>query len=252
MKTVTVIIDFDNYFGADISMQTSEKLEYAFSEFINLCEAHYKDVANIQFRLYGGWHQGIALTKQASVLQQLLANVNVFPKIQGKKIIQGSIQMVSEILGIPDFTWGYTYKESNGMKAMRINPECDDSICSANKTTCPKYVLSNFTKTKERKCQIESCVNTHKTVFKGVEQKMVDTIIACDILSVIEDHNFRGLIVISDDQDIFPSIALANEKRKISHNRRPDEIILGIQNDQIFDFITEFLSPFKIQTILLV
>ncbi|MBI3512167.1 MAG: hypothetical protein HY064_16025 [Bacteroidetes bacterium] len=250
MKTVTVIIDFDNYFGTDISVQTSEKLEYAFSEFINLCEVQYKDVANIQLRLYGGWHQGNTLTKQASVLQQLLANVNIFPKVQGKKIIQGSVEMVSEILGIPDYNWGYTYKESDGMKAMRVNPECDDSICNANKSICPKYVLSNFTKNKEKKCPIGNCVNIHKTVFKGVEQKMVDTIIACDILSVIEDNNFRGLIVISDDQDLFPSIALANEKRKYYPNRRNDEIILGIQNDQIFDFITEFLSPFKIQTIL--
>lgn len=249
MKTVTIIIDFDNFFGTDINRLTSEKIELALSGLINICEERYKDVTNIHIRLYGGWYKELDITRQASALQRLLVDVQLFPKIKGRNKISGSVEMVSEIIGIPGYTWGFTHKEFEGVKPIRINPSCDDSICVHNKDKCPKYILKNFTSTKDKQCVVPSCLNIHRDVFHGNEQKMVDTIIACDILSVIEEHNFRGLMVVSDDQDIFPSIALANEKRKFYPNRRPDEIFLGIQNDRIFEFISDFFNSFKIEAI---
>lgn len=251
MKTIAVIIDFDNYFGTDISKITSESLELAFSELVNLCEDKFREFENISIRLYGGWYNEMSLTKQASGLQQLLYNVSVFPKVQNGRIINGAIEMVSELYGIPDFTWGYTYKETNGIKHVRIDFEIADELCSNNRAACPKFILYKFTKSKDKVCPVEGCNNIHKNIFKGVEQKMVDTLIACDILSIADDDMTKGIVVISDDQDHFPSLALALEKQKTKRTRNLDNIILVIQNDMKHPFISEFLKPFKIQTILL-
>lgn len=251
MKTIAVIIDFDNYFGTDITIITSESLELAFSELVNFCEVKFHDFDNIAFRLYGGWYNEMSLTKQASELQQLLFNVSVFPKVQKGKVIHGSIEMVSELHGIPDFTWGHTYKETNGIKRVRIDFDKVDDICNNNRDSCPKFILYNITRNKDRNCKVKGCKSVHKDIFKGVEQKMVDTLIACDILSFADEETTKGLVVISDDQDHFPSLALAIERQKAKQTRNLDDIILVIQNDMKRHFISEFLKPFEIQTILL-
>ncbi|HAQ20068.1 MAG TPA: hypothetical protein DCR40_12690 [Prolixibacteraceae bacterium] len=251
MKTIAVIIDFDNFFGTDINRINSESLEFAFSEIVNLCEIKFKEFERISIRLYGGWYNEMSLTKQASSLQQLLYNVSVFPKVQNGKIIHGTIEMISELYGVPDFTWGYTYKESNGIKHVRIDFDNVDEICSNNRQTCPKFILYKFTKSKEKTCPVEGCNSIHKNIFKGVEQKMVDTLIACDILTIAEDEVTKGMVIISDDQDHFPSLALAIEKQKAKQIRNLDDIYLVIQNDLKIEFITEFLKPFQIKTILL-
>lgn len=251
MKTIAVIIDFDNYFGTDLNKITSESLEFAFSELVNLCEKKFHVFESISIRLYGGWYNEMSLTKQASGLQQLLYNVSVFPKVQNGRIINGSIEMVSELYGIPDFTWGYTYKETNGIKRVRIDFDKVDDICSNNRDSCPKFILYNITRNKERKCKVEGCNSVHKDIFKGIEQKMVDTLIACDILSFADEDTTKGLVVISDDQDHFPSLALAIERQRAKQTRNLEDIILVIQNEMKHQFISDFLKPFEIQTILL-
>lgn len=251
MKTIVVIIDFDNYFGSDMSKISSEGLEYSFSELVNLCEANFLGCEKISIRLYGGWYNEMTLTKQASSLQQLLYNVTVFPKVQNGKAIQGTIEMVSELYGVPDFTWGYTYKETNGIKNVRIDFSQFDEICDNNRQNCPKFILYKFTKSKEKKCHVEGCNNIHRNIFKGIEQKMVDTLIACDILTIADEDFTQGIIVISDDQDHFPSLALASERQKAKQIKNLDNLILVIKNENIFEFISDFLTPFKIKTILL-
>lgn len=75
---------------------------------------------------------------------------------------------------------------------------------------------------------------------------MVDTLIACDVISASEDETIIGVLVISDDQDHLPSLALASMKKK----ENIQSIILGIQNEQVKDFVTAFMEPFNIKTAL--
>lgn len=251
MKTIEVIIDFDNYFGTEINKVTSEILELTFSELINFCEDNFLDFDRISIRLYGGWFNEMSLTKQASSLQQLLYNVSIFPKVQNGKIINGSIVMSSELHSIPNFTWGYTYKETKGIRRIRLDFDNIDELCSSNRETCPKFILYNFTRNKERKCKVNGCENIHRNVFKVIEQKMVDTLIACDILSLADDDATKGLIIISDDQDHFPALALAIEKQKLKQTRNLEQVFLMVKNHRNYEFISDFLNPFDIKTILL-
>lgn len=247
MKTIAIIIDFDNYFGSDLTKISSETLEFTFKEWVKLCENEFSDFNSIQIRLYGGWYKEATFTKLASQVQQMLSSVSVFPKVANGKIINGKIELATTLHIKPDFVWLHTHKEKAGVNRIRINHECIDTMCAQNKDTCPKYILYKFTDGKKRKCHISDCDNLHKDVFKGAEQKMVDTLIACDIISVSQDENVKGIILISDDQDHLPSLALASEKK----SQNLQSIILGIRNTQTIDFINSFMSPFQVKTALI-
>lgn len=248
MKKVVVIIDFDNYFGTDLTKVNSEEMEFSFKEIVKLCEAEFNDFKSIEIRLYGGWYKETSFTKQASSVQQLLRNVTVFPKVTEYKILNGKIELATSLYIKPDFIWRYTHKETNGVKRIRINHDSVDALCTENKSLCPKYILYKFTDTKNKKCHIEGCSNLQKDVFKGAEQKMVDTLIACDIISISEDETNAGILVISDDQDHLPSLALASIKKKETNK----SIILGLQNNQLLEFTTNFMAPFNIKITLLI
>jgi uncharacterized LabA/DUF88 family protein len=249
LKTTAILIDFDNYFGSNTIRINSESLEYSFSELVNIAESLFKDIEYIEIRLYGGWFYETSLTKQASIIQQLLPDVRVFPKVKKGKIIHGSINLVSTLYEIPDFVWHYSYKETNGIKRVRINYDTIDTKCNENRNSCPKFILHKFTEGKDRKCAVNGCENIQKNVFKGIEQKMVDTLIACDVLSFSEDVNLNGLILVSDDQDLLPSLALA--VRKTIGKVAPQSFTLAIRNEQKYDFIRNYLRPFRIQTVLI-
>jgi len=75
---------------------------------------------------------------------------------------------------------------------------------------------------------------------------MVDTLIACDVISASEDERIIGVLVISDDQDHLPSLALASMKKK----ENIQSIVLGIKNEQVNEFVTAFMQPFNIKTAL--
>jgi hypothetical protein len=247
MKYINVLIDFDNYFGIDIKKITPERIEFSLKELISLCETEFDEFNSIRFRLYGGWYCESSFTKQASTIQQILSSVNVFPKVSMTGIITGKIELATSLHIKPDFVWSYTHKETNGIKRIRINHDCADDICQQNRTTCPKFLLYKFTSSKDKKCHVSDCDNLQKNVFKGAEQKMVDTLLACDIISSVEDSAVGGLMIISDDQDHLPSLALASIK-KSSHIQ---SIVLGIQNERTIDFISTFMIPFQIKTTLL-
>lgn len=251
MKTISILVDFDNYFGSEMMKINPELLEYSFSELVNLCEDNFIDFENIQIRLYGGWYNETVLTKQASTLQQLLSDVNVFPKVKNGRIIHGSVELISALHEIPDFIWYYSHKETNGIKRVRINYEAIDNFCNENRDSCPKFILYKFTEAKNKKCPVKGCNNLQKDVFKGIEQKMVDTLLVCDVLSFSEDLNINGIVLISDDQDLFPSLALAIKRQELNNIKNLQAIILCIKNEKKHDFIKNFLSPFNIQTIVM-
>ncbi len=243
---VVVIIDFDNYLGTDVSKLTKEDLELTLTDIVIQCEKHFHGFDSIQIRLYGGWYHETTLTKQASAIQQLLSQINIFPKIGNGKILRGSVELVSSLFDIPNYNWQYTYKEKNGIPRIRINHDEIDLLCNSNRESCPKFILYKFTQKKTKQCHVPGCNHLHKDVFKGIEQKMVDTMIACDIISTVKNNEIKGVFVLSDDQDHFPSYAMAS-----TYSDQVDKIVIGVKNsdNQRFSLISNLLTPFNIKII---
>ena len=209
-KTAIILLDFDNFIHKPIDEISPELLEYELSEIVLDTLNSFDDIENIEIRLYGGWLQEGKSTKKADTLLQLLSAFNLFPIIiiQSKRKIEGQVTLVKSLLAIPDIIWEDTLKVRKGIPRVRIKYENMDKACSSNKNSCPLHIMNRFTRSKGKTCSVIECTQLNSTVFESVEQKMVDTMIACDLFSLSQANNLAGIYILSDDFDHIPSIIM--------------------------------------------
>jgi len=105
------------------------------------------------------------------------------------------------------------------------------SICDTNKDRCPIKILEKFSKKRGKLCPVNGCTVTNSTAFTIIEQKMVDTMLSCDILFISDQPQVSSVIIMSDDFDIHPAIALASVKTSkdilLVHNKPSQATIIA-------------------------
>jgi len=202
-----ILIDFDNWIKKPLNQIPDKDLEFLFSTYLlNFIGNEVYD--RIYIRLYGGWYKKNILTSKASELQMKLSQISIFPYINQQKriIIRGNIEIVNSSLNLPELIWTNTYHERNGIPRLRINVDKTTSVCTENSDKCPIKLLNNFTKHKNKRCSVLGCGNQHNEVFFTREQKMVDTLIACDLNYCSREKNIYNVQLVSDDIDHFPAL----------------------------------------------
>lgn len=239
---VFVIIDFDNFFPQPILEIPTYKIELIFTEIVNDIVANVDDVQNIIIRVYGGWYQNDTLTNRASHLLSVLEQINddIFPIIKNGKKIEGTVDMVFSLFK-DSHIWYNTYQERSGLPRLRIAHEKMGDHCSMNKNSCPVHILLRFTRDKRKLCHIDGCLTRQEDVFIQKTQKMVDTMMACDIVSFCNEQDVGGVYIVSDDIDLFPAIALG---RNINNSV---DLFLGVLNKRRFSYYSGILSDFNIK-----
>lgn len=242
MRTIAILIDFDNIFPGPMNLYTNADIQRVISFSVNSAKASIPDVEKIVVRLYSGWYESNSLTARASAVLALLPSLNsMFPIIvQPRAIIHGSIELATQLYG-HNFVWYNSYREHYGLPRLRVNTAAMGSQCESNKSICPVKILKKFTDKKQRICNTVGCNTVHGNVFFERTQKYVDTLVACDIISLSGDEDIAGIYVLSDDVDHFPAFAVAHDL-----NRTKAKMGLFITNDQHVASITALLSPFEI------
>lgn len=247
MKTVGILVDFDNIFPRTIGEYTETDIREILVLVINSVRVKLPDVERFIIRLYGGWYTNSSLTTRASTLSTMLPALNtLFPILTPPSyIIQGNIEMATQLYG-HSFVWYNTYREHAGLPKLRIDHSVMGAQCGANTSTCPVLILKKFTERKQRVCDTAGCTTEHSSVFFQRTQKYVDTMIACDIISFGTDNEVIGVFVLSDDVDHFPAFAVA-------HDLRTTQAKLGlfIINEQNVTPYKSFLSPFEVDVTLI-
>ncbi|MBO7496165.1 MAG: hypothetical protein J6T98_06395 [Salinivirgaceae bacterium] len=212
--TAVVIIDYNNIFKQDDS-EDGSNVQSLLTEIINEIKSDYNSVEHIVMRAYGGWYDKNGLTNKGSRIQQKLSAVSVdlFPVPNGNKTISGTLEIADQMFGV-DGVWDNTCREKEGLPQLVVNTsnisriECEKDD---NKDVCPVNILKKFTKKRSKICHISNCQNTN-AVFYRIEQKMVDSIMVCDILTYGEDEKTKVIYVLSNDVDLFPGIVLCSIK----------------------------------------
>ena len=244
-STVFVLLDFDNFFKKEINQYTIQEFEYLIKEIINDVLSKNQKPNEIRIRLYGGWYKEDIFSTKASVLEQLLSNISIFPIIKGDNIIKGSIELATSIYYLPEHIWTHTLKEKEGISRLRISSENIPEWCSEHKDECPVFMLNKFTKSKEKKCHHYHCEVMNSNVFTGIEQKMVDTMIACDLVTFSQDEKVLSICLFTDDFDLLPPLALSSAL-KIGKNPSAG-LQLFLTNERMIHLCTEILKPFDIK-----
>ena len=211
------LIDFDNWFTKrDLNHYTNEEIQFEFTEIIN-SSIDINTLENsdyVELRLYSGWYQEEVLSQKASILNNNLPQIKLFPIINSKNnIIRGRLELVDTLAQVPNYQWRNTLKEKKGISYIRINNDKLNETCAGNRENCPPQILKRITKKKQHECKVDGCNSINEDLFIKTEQKMVDTMIACDLISYSMEEDISKVVIVSDDIDHFPALAVASQNK---------------------------------------
>ena len=159
-------------------------------------------------RLYGGWYQGNVYTQKASLLATYLQQIDIFPIITNTGKVDGSVAIAEQQYGL-DFVWYNTFQKKAGLQKVLIDHTKESQICSSNSGQCPVRILQKFIKNKERLCNNNGCTTKHQEILYRKEQKMIDTMMTCDVITYSSEPTVKAIYIASDDVDLFPCIAIS-------------------------------------------
>ena len=206
-KRIVLLIDSDNIFKTEFSDDGLTKLDAEINRLIDLCFSLDEDATELVIRLYGGWRTSNLLTNRASRIQHILSKRPVFPfKHPTRGIVRGRIELAVSLLAAPGLEFETTFKVRNGIRRIRLaeSPCFDD--CNEPDNTCPVRRFVKFTKSRKKECPADGCTVANDEVFKTAEQKMVDTLLACDLLEAFPHEETAAIGIITEDTDLLPAI----------------------------------------------
>lgn len=220
---MVIFVDFDN-----IKSSTSSKgLDFLSEKLIEVIGLKIlSDENEIYLRVYGGWHTGQTRTKIADKLTIELQKY--FPKyrqISNDKRIKIYVELVYKLEHSPKVCFYYSYREKNLPRNIRCVPK-SEFVCSED--NCPMELIRHYIETK--KCPNPNCSNKSigNFLFRN-EQKIVDSLLTCDLLnySFLEEEKY--LTLVSSDDDFLPSIVSS-----ISHGQEVIHVLTQRENNNLY------------------
>jgi len=180
-------------------------------------------------RLYGGWYEGENLTRLSQDISSSIQND--FPKII--KIIKDdisieiktSVELAQSLLAEPGHFLFNTYRRKGKPNNVRVEKK-NELGCSSD--TCFIDIAKKFIRT--GKCPNSGCIQ-EKLIYRH-EQKLVDTMLTCDLMHLAEIEN-NLIILLSADDDFLPPIRslLMKGKKTIrihpKYNERNEKVIVS-------------------------
>lgn len=196
-----VFIDYDNLLHwqkkkglLDIITQALFKMPF----WVNITRA------KCDVRVYGGWYEGenfTQLAQKVSVeIQQDFPKIIHLPSHEGAPVaLSVDAELAVSLLQEPDHLIFYTYRRKEKPANIRVEkPEdigCNDVDCIL---PLMKKILTNG------RCPKDDCKVGHVNLIYRHEQKIVDTMLACDMIYAANEMGFIALV--SSDDDFLPPL----------------------------------------------
>ena len=246
MKRGFVLLDFNNVFTGDLTLISSNDIEYKLMVPIRKMLSDYSDIDRIEIRAYGGWYQQGALTNKASAAFTLLSGIDCAIPLQNHgRWVRWRIENVISAYGTNHF-WDNTYRQKNGLPRIMVNTDAQRERCGVDKIHCPVEIVKKISKGSEKICHVDGCTLKAGDIFQTFGQKMVDTLIACDILTIADEQETDAIAVMTDDVDILPALVVSSMK----YNQVGYYIATHNNQHATQDFPT-MLNPYNIKSLIL-
>lgn len=199
-----LLVDFDNFLPPGQRVVSTELFSHELLAIIRHARRTAPTPANFLVRLYGGWYSDGALTAAGSQVAQIVATAALFPLIDEQgSIVRGSIEMVDELFALPGTRIGDTYRRRAGLPRLRLSTSGCPPQCAAP-DACPLTALQRLTRKKTATCSLPTCAVSTAEAFVVHEQKMVDTLLACDLLEATR-QGVQNVVVVTSDTDLLPA-----------------------------------------------
>jgi len=120
-------------------------------------------------------------------------------------------EIASALIDTPSDLLLHTFRQRKGMRSrlsVAQNPNC------ANATSCTVNAVAQWSR---GRCQVKGCSVTAESVFTFNEQKLVDTLLCCDLVALAARGARDPVFLISDDDDMIPAILLGGRMGGVVH-----------------------------------
>lgn len=199
------LVDYDNFFPGVLG--GAVEIRHQLNRMVGLVLDASNDYREIQVRLYGGWLEDGLLTRRGSELQAYVGGA-YFPMKHPFRdgLLRGSISLVTQLVAVPQITWGHTLRTRRGLPPLRIADGPRPQGCAAP-GSCPIDLVQRISRRFARECHVHGCSVINGDAFLIREQKMVDSMMCCDALALVDAG--YDIFVLSDDLDVLPGLAMA-------------------------------------------
>lgn len=202
---IAIFIDYDNLLNGQKSSGILDVVTKALLQ-TPLSSSTARGTCDI--RIYGGWYEGPAMTQRA---QDLAVGIGrEFPAIirvphQGGEVaaLAAKAELAVAMMEEPNRHLFGTYRKKEKPGNLRVQRPGE---VGCTDTACPLPLAKKLLKS--GKCPTSSCSVTANDLVSRHEQKIVDTMLTCDLVYA-PTQDYQHLILISDDDDFLPPLRAA-------------------------------------------
>lgn len=217
-RACLVLVDYDNAFPPNRE-PSDEEVAHEVARWLQQLSDRDPRLERFTLRLYGGWYDEIGLSKRGSDVARVMALMPKFPmRVERGRIVRGDISLaVSPIASVNASPLLGTYRRRGSLPRIRLarHPYPDD--CAQIDATCPAAILKSFTRGARKECPVDTCSLIASDAFVVHEQKMVDTLMATDILTAGQlPSDYSAIVVVSGDSDFVPPLLAAKLVSEVS------------------------------------
>lgn len=171
-------------------------------------------------RLYGGWYEGRGLSKEAQELAGAIraafpVAVRLGPPAHGRAV-QVSVELARSLRIAPNHDLHHTFRRRGAPRGLVAHslPFVD----CLRPRHCPLEPVHHLLAS--GLCPEPSCEIGVSGVFRRAEQKLVDTMLTADLIQISRPGSSH-IVVVTNDDDIWPGIYTAVNQGAVVHHIRP-------------------------------
>ena len=177
---------------------------------------------NCEVRLYGGWYEEDQITRDAQDLTVELQRD--FPAIAQVPVEWGNIafntkaDLAVSLLQEPAAHLFRTYRRKERVTNVRVQTQ---SVVGCTDSSCVLPLMKKILKSGS--CPKAGCSIERDDLIFRHEQKIVDTMLTCDMVHAT-DRDYSKVILVSDDDDFIPPLrtVLLRGKSAVRCNPKPN------------------------------
>jgi len=198
----SIFVDYDNLLP---SQKIAGMLDLLTKALIQLPLGVATTRARCEARVYGGWYEGNQITRRAQdvtvEIQRDFPKVIRLPSTSGNHMsVSTSVELAVALLQEPSHHLFNTYRRKGKPANVRVAEKCD---VGCNEADCLLPLMKRFIGSGN--CPKAGCAVTTGNLIYRNEQKIVDTMLACDLIYAANGSSDQ-VILISGDDDFLPPL----------------------------------------------
>ena len=200
---VHVLVDFHNL-PSSLQAGSPESLARVIDALI---VSHCPSAREVNIRLYGGWYNEQGLSRDGTRLsQEVGASFPLSLLGPGGEVRYVRCEIASSLVDSRSDVFPATLRHRHGIDLLMRDPHPVRCVDPAN---CTVPVVLKWSR---NGCPTPGCPVTSFEAFRCIQQKLVDTLVCCDLLSLALPDPATAVFLVSEDDDFVPALLLAAQR----------------------------------------